>query len=96
MISYCKVHDATLRHVTGRMGNAMSVSKAQPTVSDAEIRDFALLDLLATLERSQARADELGLSTVGIRLDQAILALIRERAVGFEAQGLPRALANRH
>jgi hypothetical protein len=78
------------------MGNAMSVSKAQPTVSDAEIRDFALLNLLATLERSQATADELGLSTVGIRLDQAILALMRERAIAFEAQGLPRALANRH
>jgi len=78
------------------MGNAMSVSKAQPTVSDAEIRDFALLNLLATLESSQATADELGLSTVGIRLDQAILALMRERAIAFEAQGLPRALANRH
>ena len=78
------------------MGNAMSASKAQDTVSAAEIRDFALLDLLATLERSQATADELGLSTVGIRLDQAILALMRERAVGFEAQGLPRGLANRH
>jgi len=74
----------------------MSVSKAQPTVSDAEIRDFALLNLLATLESSQATADELGLSTVGIRLDQAILALMRERAIAFEAQGLPRALANRH
>ena len=78
------------------MENAMPVPKAQPTVSDAEIRDFALLDLLATLERSQVTADELGLSTVGIRIDQAILALMRERAVAFEAQGLPRALANRH
>ena len=78
------------------MENVMPVSKGQATVSDAEIRDFALLDLLSTLERSQATADELGLSTVGIRLDQAILALMRKRAIGFEAQGLPRALANRH
>jgi hypothetical protein len=78
------------------MENAMPVPKGQATVSNAEIRDFALLDLLATLERSQAAADELGLSTVGIRLDQAILALMRERAIGFEEQGLPRALANRH
>ena len=78
------------------MGNEMPVSKAQEPDSAAENRDFALLDLLATLERSQATADELGLSTVGIRLDQAILALMRERAVGFEAQGLSRAGASRH
>ncbi|MEO9131099.1 MAG: hypothetical protein ABI240_07825 [Sphingomonas sp.] len=78
------------------MENAMPVSKGHTTVSNAEIRDFALLDLLTTLERVQATADDLGLSTVGIRLDQAILALMRERALGFEAQGLPRALANRH
>ncbi|GAA0328927.1 hypothetical protein GCM10009087_43930 [Sphingomonas oligophenolica] len=45
--------------------------------TDAE-RRLEILDLIASLERSLAAADHLGLSTVGIRLDQALLALKRE------------------
>jgi hypothetical protein len=77
------------------MGNDMPVSKVQEAGSAAENRDFAILDLLSTLERSLAAADGLGLSSVGIRLDQAILALLRERTVGVEAQGIS-AFAARH
>ena len=49
----------------------------EPVPTDAD-RRLAILDLIATLERSLAAADALGLSTVGVRLDQAILALRRE------------------
>ena len=53
----------------------LSTEREQAPV-DAE-RRLEILDLIATLERSLVAADHLGLSTVGIRLDQAILALKR-------------------
>ena len=52
-------------------------TQREPGLADAD-RRLGILDLIATLERSLAAADALGLSTVGIRLDQAILALRRE------------------
>jgi hypothetical protein len=52
-------------------------TEQEPVPSDAD-RRREILDLIATLERSLVAADALGLSTVGVRLDQAILALRRE------------------
>ena len=49
----------------------------EPFPTDTD-RRLAILELIATLERSLVVADALGLSTVGVRLDQAILALKRE------------------
>lgn len=49
----------------------------EPLPTDTD-RRLAILELIATLERSLVAADALGISTVGVRLDQAILALRRE------------------
>ena len=49
----------------------------EPVPTDAD-RRLGILELIATLERALVAADALGLSTVGVRLDQAILALQRE------------------
>ena len=49
----------------------------EPVPTDAD-RRLGILELIATLERALVAADALGLSTVAVRLDQAILALRRE------------------